>query len=650
VHATDGLRRRLPPRTGPRLVSRFLAVTAVGLTVAGIGIFVVVERTLARQTEQQAIERARVTTSALLDRQLRAGDLTGRLARDRRRQLLALLAPANLGASSLGATLYGDHGTVLSTADSSLRTPRSALVANARAGRVTSTVVKSGPQRVLRTLLPLRLGTRERGVVELDQDYGAIAGAARHTSLLAAAILESLLIALCVLLLPTLTRTSQRLQRQVDQLDWLASHDELTGLLNRAGFSRQLDHARVSGAVLLMDIDRFHEINQTIGAEQGDLLLTEVGLRLSEAFPTQPVARLGEDEFAVLIAEARPADAEAAARTIIETFTPTLRVNGIRLSLAVRVGGVLYPEHGSEPETLLRHVSIALTAARHENAGIAFYSHEQERRDVARLALVGDLRTSLQEGRVVVHYQPQADVGTRAIRGVEALVRWNHPERGLLSADAFIPAVEGTELITELGRFVLAQAIQQWRRWRHQGLTLDVAVNLSTIDLLDLTLPGAIVDLLLEHGMPADRLTLEITETTLLRDEQRSRLVLRQLEQIGVCLAIDDFGTGYSSLSTLRKLPVRQVKIDRSFVTGIPEDQENDTIVQSTIQLAHSLGAIVVAEGIETEAQLQRLAALGCDSAQGWLIGRPAPPEALYSQRFGEPGVLRPPRALSQSR
>jgi diguanylate cyclase len=629
-------RNRLALRREPRLVLRFLAVSAIGLAVAGIGIFVVVERALAQQAERQAVDRATVTTSALLDRQLRAADLQDPVSPSRRRRLKALLEPARLGAGSLGATIYGPRGTVISTSDSSLRTPGSTLVAKASAGTVTSVVVLSGSNRVLRTLLPLRLGTRATGVVELDQDYARIAGAGRRTSLLAAGILESLLVVLCALLLPPLGATSKRLRRQVARLEWLAGHDELTGLLNRAGFRRQLDDPRVAqsrGAVLLVDVDRFHEINETIGAEQGDILLTKVGRRLRDTFPAHAVARLGEDEFAVLLPEAGQRQSAEAARKIVEAFASALVVNGIRLGLAVRVGGARYPEHGTETETLIRHASIALSAAKQESGGMTFYADQQERQDIAQLALVADVRSALRDGQLLVHYQPQADVGTGAIRGVEALVRWEHPERGLLAAGEFIGAVERTELISELGRFVLAEAIRQWRRWRDQGLSLEMAVNLSTIDLLDLTLPGTIVDLLIEHGMPADRLVLEITEGRLFRDERRSDRVLRQLEQVGVGLSIDDFGTGYSSLSTLRKLPVRQVKIDRSFVAGIPEDSENDTIVQSTIQLAHMLGAAVVAEGVETETELQRLAALSCDVAQGYLIGRPVAPDELRIDR-----------------
>ncbi len=450
---------------------------------------------------------------------------------------------------------------------------------------------------------------------------------------LPAGILASLLIVLCGLLLPSLTRTSTRLRRQVDQLNWLADHDETTGLLSRGGFSRRLEEALSTGeprgALLLVDVDRFHEINETIGSEQGDLLLAQLGEHLETRFSSHPVARLGGDEFAILLDRARQAEIATATRTIFEEIAETMDVNGIRLDIALRVGTARYPEAGLDPGTLLRHASIALTAAKEEPGRVSLYSEQLERRDVAHLALVSDLRSALSDGRLVVHYQPQADVATGAIRGLEALVRWEHPERGLIVAGEFIPAIERTELISRVGRFVLREAVEEWRRLCNRGLTLDIAVNLSTVDLLDVTLPGTIVDLLIAQQMPAHRLVLEITETTLLRDEHRCDRVLRQLERLGVRLSIDDFGIGYSSLATLRKLPIRQVKLDRSFVAGIPADADNDTIVQSTIQLAHTLGARVVAEGVETAAQLHRLAALGCDTAQGYLIGRPMPPEAL---------------------
>ncbi len=514
--------------------------------------------------------------------------------------------------------------------------PRSAarVVVRAGSGTVVSKVTANGA--VLRTLLPIRVSGGGTGVVELDQDYRAIAAAARQTSYWVTGILEALLVVLWLLLTPALTRASVRLRRQVEQLDHAASHDELTGLLNRPGLRRLIDEAlageRPRGALLLVDLDRFHEINETVGAEHGDRLLVEVADRLRLAAAGRPVARLGEDEFAVLLTGVLPAGVEAVAVRTLEALAEPFTVDGIRLGLDAHAGVAGYPAHGKDSWTLLRHASIALTRAKSDVERVALYDDREERDDVGRLSVVAELRDALRRGELLVHYQPQVGLATGSVLGVEALIRWQHPERGLVTAGEFIGDAEQSGVISELGRFVLRTAIAQWRDWRDHGLALDVAVNLSTIDLLDVTLPGTIVDLLLEHEMPAEHLVLEITERTLLHDEHKSHRVLRQLERVGVRLAIDDYGIGYSSLAALRKLPVTQLKIDQSFVAGIPDDRANDTIVASTIDLAHVLGATVVAEGVETEAQLRRLSLLGCDSVQGYLIGRPHPPEGLTAE------------------
>ena len=415
----------------------------------------------------------------------------------------------------------------------------------------------------------------------------------------------------------------------MDLLDTIASHDALTGLLNRPGFSRlvteTLARNGARGALLLVDLNRFHEINETVGAERGDLLLAEAASRLGAIFPADEVARLGEDEFAILVPGADRPELTRLSHAIEELFSEPVAISGIRIELGARVGASSYPEHGSDLDTVLRHASIALTQAKNENKRFAMYDEKTGERDLADLGVQSELREALANGELLVHYQPQVDLAREKIHAVEALVRWQHPQRGLLPAAAFIDVAEQSELISELGRFVVASAVKQWRQWEDEGVSLQVAVNLSTIDLLDLTLPGLIVDLLIEQRMPAEKLTLEITERTLLQEQKSSR-VLRQLERIGVGLAIDDYGIGYSSLAALRKLPISQVKIDQTFVAGIPDDAENDTIVQSTIQLAHTLGASVVAEGVETAEQLDRLRVLGCDVAQGYFIGRPIGP------------------------
>ena len=305
-----------------------------------------------------------------------------------------------------------------------------------------------------------------------------------------------------------------------------------------------------------------------------------------------------------------------------------LTVEGIQLSLTARVGAA-----GITPfadfEELLRRAGIALSAAKEDGHEIAFYSPADDHSDLERLTVVSELRAALGSEQLCVYYQPQLDLASGSIRAVEALVRWQHPERGLLAAGEFIGAAERSGLVSQISRSVLAASARQWQDWNRQGMRLDIAVNLSAVDLLDMTLVGEIAALLAEHDMPPEHLVLEITERTLLQDEQLARSVLTQLNDIGIRVSIDDYGTGYSSLASLRQLPIQQVKIDRCFVTGIPFDTNNDAIVLSTIDLAHALGARVVAEGVEATSELDRLAGTACDLAQGYLIGRPLPGDEL---------------------
>jgi diguanylate cyclase (GGDEF)-like protein len=568
----------------------------------------------------------------VLDRQLRVTDLTAPVSQVRGQELLRLLAPAGLGRGSLGATLDSRRGTVVSTAPARIRGARAGLIGHAMTGKTISVVESTPSGRVLRTLLPIRVGDKGEGVLELDQDYSAIIAPAGHTARWAAAILESLLITLCVLLSPMLARAARRLREQVRQLDTMASHDELTGLLNRAGFRREIGEvlaAGEDGALLLVDIDGFHEINETIGTANGDTLLALVAERLARVPVGRGFARLGEDEFAMLLPDVGEKDLAKVVRTLSDVFREPFQIDRIRLALETSFGAALYPTHGTDPEAVLRNGSTALSHAKEHHFPTSVYAPEHERRDLARLSFVAELRQAIDDHQLVVHYQPQLDLSTSRVSSVEALIRWQHPTRGLLEAGTFIEAAERSRLIGELGRTVLATAIRQWRNWKEHGLDLDVAVNLSTIDLLDLTLAGTITTLLIEHQMPAERLVLEITERTLLPGDQRTGKVLRQLQRLGVRLSIDDYGTGWSSLASLRRLPIQQVKIDKIFIHGVPRDRANDQIVRSTIELAHTLGLYVVAEGVETIDELDRLATLGCDTVQGYLIGRPQDPEVL---------------------
>lgn len=625
--AAAGNDLRLPVRRRSSLVPVFLVSLTVGLLLAGGGILFVVSRSLTVQAERHAIDQARLVTTAFLDKELRPADLQSPLSASRRRGLAALFVPSAIGPGFRRVTLYRSDGRLLFSTATGVRVAASERVARARGGEVVSDVVSTADGRVLRAFVPVVLrGGRGRGVIELDQSFAPIEAAARRSSLLVTGILELLLAVLAAALLPVLSRASRSLRRHVAELDWMASHDQLTGLLNRPGFRRVVEEgsaAHRGGAVLvLFDIDRFHEVNDTLGSDSADRLLAEVARRAAEAFGAHPLGRLGEDEFGLLLATPGGDRIAEIAEQLREALDEPFTIGGLRLSVESRIGAAAMSSV-DDFETVIRRAGIALSKARESSRGIAMYSPSDDERDLERLTLLGDLRDAVRERQFVVHYQPQTDLASHVIRGVEALVRWQHPKRGLLLPAEFIEVAERSGLISELGRQVLGESIRQWRAWHDEGIDLEIAVNVSAVDLLDPSLVGEIMALLREHEMEPRNLILELTERSLLRNEQQTLKVLRQLRATGIRLAVDDYGTGYSSLATLRQLPVQQVKLDRRFVAGIPDDRENDEIVRSTVQLAHALNATIVAEGVETDGELDALVRHGCDIAQGYLIGEP---------------------------
>jgi EAL domain-containing protein (putative c-di-GMP-specific phosphodiesterase class I) len=319
----------------------------------------------------------------------------------------------------------------------------------------------------------------------------------------------------------------------------------------------------------------------------------------------------------------------AFARRIHDALVRPYVVDGVKVAVGAHAGVALLPEHGTDSDVLVRCATLGAEVAGERQTGVEVYDPTGEATDVARLALAAELREAIANGQLVLHYQPQADLQTGVVRGVEALVRWQHPERGLLGPGAFVPLAERSGLVKELGRFVLEESARQWRAWQRDGLELDMSVNLTAVDLLDLSLPDQVADTLRRHEMPASSLVIEVTETTIMGDPRRTGEVLERLRSAGVRLAIDDFGTGYSSLAYLCQLPVHEVKVDRAFVTGIPDDTANAAILRCTVELAHGLGLEVVAEGVETHEQWACLVALGCDLAQGYLLARPLPADEL---------------------
>ena len=415
-----------------------------------------------------------------------------------------------------------------------------------------------------------------------------------------------------------------------ERIRHLAYYDSLTDLPNRTLFQNRLEMAVANAlrtknplSVLIMDLDGFKEINDTMGHMMGDAVLREIGHRLQSGVrESDTVARLGGDEFAVMMPGVGTAGAELAARKLIAAVQEPLSIEGLNLDVHGSVGIAIAPEHGTEAEVLVQRADVAMYVAKEDRSGCVVYAPELDRHSPERLALMGDFRHAISRDELRVVYQPKINLKTREIFGVEALVRWQHPQLGLITPDRFIPMAEQTGAVRPLTLWMLERALQQCLEWKRLGYDLIAAVNLSPRNLHDHELPERVRALLDVLNAPASMLELEITESVIMSDPLRSLQVLTRLSKMGLRLAVDDFGTGYSSFSYLRKLPVHEIKIDKSFIDDMVEDGD-EVIVQSTIELAHNLGLTCVAEGVQDEATLERLAKLGCDSAQGDFISPP---------------------------
>ena len=636
------------PMRSPRLVLLFAVLTALGVAAAAAVILVVVRQADAARAHDAARDRARFAARAVLAPSLRPSDFNA-VSSARTRWLDRFVRRRVLIEGMREATLYGRQGRqVYSATRSAPDNTATARVRDALAGDTVSEIATAADgTRLLRTYIPITgPGGAVTGVVRLDQDDRPIAAAIRRSSLLIAGVLEGLLILLFVALVPVLARASARIHAHIAELEHVATHDDLTGLSNRVGLRRAMvaRFAREEpAAVLLVDLDCFSEIGGSLGPASSDVVVVEAAERLQRELGRRNalLARFGEDVFGVLADVAGEADAEALSEFLVDALTSEPFVaNGVRLAVAAHVGVALFPEHGRDTDTVLSRVSTALHAAKEDgHARVEVYGDMHRTRDHNRMAVVAELRDALAAGQLRVHYQPQADFLTHQIRGVEALARWEHPERGLIPACEFIADAERGGLAQELRRFVVKEAMLQWRIWYEHGFDLELAVNLSGLDLLDPALPDEIEFVAARHGVPHWNLVLEITERALIADERRARDVVQRLDEMGVGLAIDDFGTGFSSLASLRTFPIRQVKLDRSLLADVPGDEGAEAIVGGSVEIAHGVGALVVAEGIETREQWRFAQTMGCDVAQGYLIGRAAPADELL-ELFEAPRVV----------
>jgi diguanylate cyclase len=621
----------------PRLVLRFAVATAVCLGAAAAAILLATRHLDLAQAERAAAGQAAVLAESVLVDDLRRADLTAVVAGSRRATLDDLFASRVLrrGTSVLRVRLVRADGLVTYSTDHDeigTSADRARLTEAIDGSHVTSEPavlsLRGERTKVLRSVLPVAAAQGSGAAVVL-QDYGPIEAAAREAFLPVAGILELVLLLLYVLLVPILVRVTRRLRRQLERIRHQAYHDDLTGLPNRRRLCERLESALAeaherSAAVLLLDLDRFKEVNDTLGHRGGDELLRLLAERLRSRLDDDLlVARLGGDELAVLARGRTPDDAVTLAREVRSTLVAPFVVDGVPVAVDAAVGVALSPEDGGDVDTLLRRADVAMYAAKGRRLGVARYDAGFDTSDRERLELMSELRGALEDGQIVLHYQPKVDLRTGSLSGVEALVRWQHPVRGLVPPGAFVPSAERSGLMRDLTRRVLELAVAQAAAWRAAGRPVPVAVNVTMFDLLDPGFGAGVEELLARVGLPPSDLQLELTESAVMSEPDRVADVLDGLRRLGVGIAVDDFGTGYSSLGHLARLPVDTIKIDRSFVLGMAAERASRAIVQATIELGHTLGLRVVAEGIESADVASELLAMGCDLGQGYHFGRP---------------------------
>jgi len=499
--------------------------------------------------------------------------------------------------------------------------------------------------RLLSVYVPLRVNAKRTsftsdqnatvvGAFEIYLPYQPVADSIRSDTLRLYKTLGAGLVVLYLGLFRLMQSASRQLRRQAAQNQHQALHDALTQLPNRALLRDRIDQciaqAKRNGSVvsvLLLDMDRFKEINDSLGHQLGDQLLVRIGERLQQRVrAADSTARLGGDEFAILLADlAHASDATLVAEDLLALFEQPFQAGTVMVDVRPSIGIASFPDDGDDADTLLRHADVAMYAAKHAHTGVEAYSFDADHYRPERLDLAADIRRAIAADELVLFYQPKLDIATRRITGCEALVRWQHPGRGLLAPGAFMPVIETTELVKPLTLHLLDQAMRFARDVRMAGHNIHVAVNLSARNTVDLRLPDQVAEIMSRYQLPYDVLELELTESAVLDNPKRAQDVLEALAALGVAISVDDFGTGYASISYLTQLPISTLKIDRSFVHDVTSNPKSSAVVSFSVALATSLGLTVVAEGVEELETMLELERLGCHQVQGYLISRPVP-------------------------
>jgi len=650
-------------RSIPRLLAGYGLLTLVPVIALGIVLALAIRSSATHRGLSQGRLEATLIAQTAVEPAFGARPLSQGLAPEERSTMNRLVHQAVAGHDILRVRLRDLAGNVVFSDDPSeradvndneeaLRAAQGTIVAHLTHLNSDDDDDGSAVPASIEVYLPLMAGrpARRIGVLELYLPYAPIAAEVQTELHVLYVALALGLAALYIVLFVITLSVTRRLRQQLASNAFLARHDVLTELPNRAMFLERAHQAvevarRVQRAstIAILDLDRFKEINDTLGHATGDELLTMLAKRLAAQMrPEDTIARLGGDEFGLILTDAPdPAHALERLRVLIHS---EVEVRGLSLSVEPSIGYVVARDGTHSVETLIQQADVAMYEAKAQHSGPVEYRPELDRYDAADIALMSQLRAAIPAGQLVLHYQPQIDTTTGAVRAVEALVRWQHPEHGLLAPGRFLPMAEHTDLIDQITDWVLDTALEDMAAFAARGTPLTVAVNASARSIVRTEFATKVLSTVERYGVPPERLIVEVTETALLSDPQRAAEVLSLLAAAGVRLSIDDFGAGHTSLGYLSALPVNELKIDRSFVTDLDQCSSHAAIVRSVIELGHNLSMRVVAEGIETADVLAQLTELSCDLAQGFLIAHPMPVQVLsdfVDRQHGE--CLAPP-------
>jgi diguanylate cyclase (GGDEF)-like protein len=645
------MRARRPRLT---LTSKVAVLSLIPIVALGLVLARVLQTQIAANALKDASRSAHLLARIGVQPRLTPADLRNGLSttgiHDLDRQLQARSATQDLARIKIWNThdqvIYSDDHSLIdhkfAPSDDLLHAlagkPDDAEVTTPEAGTETASEVGLG--KLVEVYVPLRFTASgpPAGAFEIYLSYKPIASTISHDKRMIALLVFTGLALLWGILFRIVAGAARTLRRQAEENDHLARYDQLTGLPNRTLFFektaealKRRDESGGAVAVLLIDLDGFKEINDTLGHPNGDIVLCEVAQRLRGALdPDTLVARLGGDEYGIMHPQAHgSSDALLIATRVQSSLEEPITLDGVALNIEASIGIAVVPEHADSLNVLLQHADVALDRAKSNRSRVEVYCSKDDHFNTARLALLGQIRPALERGEFLLHYQPKVDLRTGRTTSVEALVRWNHPEHGLIAPVQFIPLIEQTALVGPVALYVIDQALAQNAKWRELGLHISMAVNLSARNLLDSELPHQIQSLLNRHSAEPAALTVEVTESATMADPERAVRVLTALRRMGVGVSIDDYGTGHASFTYLTTLPASEIKIDRSFVTGMCESARDEAIVRSTIDIARHLDLHVVAEGIETREVWERLESLGCATGQGYLISKPVAGDEL---------------------